>query len=172
MENKASAKSIMLNYGLILGLASVGINVVVYALGMHYDRDWKVGILGFLIMVAIIVMGIKKFRGDNDGLLSFGQAVKVGVGIAVISSVIGVVYNLVFINFIEPDYMTNLLNIEKAKWIEMDMPSDQMEMSEKMFNTFSGPALTSAIGIVAGAFFGFVISAIAGAIMKRSEQDA
>jgi NhaP-type Na+/H+ or K+/H+ antiporter len=40
-----------------------------------------------------------------------------------------------------------------------------------MMETFSNPAITAAMGIIGGAFFGFIISAIAGAIMKRTEED-
>ena len=51
------------------------------------------------------------------------------------------------------------------------MTEEQIEASKSMMETFSSPAITSAIGIIAAAFFGFIISAIAGAIMKRTEED-
>ena len=171
MESKASSKSIMLNYGLILGVLSILVNVIAYALGMHLERDWKFGLLGFVVMIAVIVMGIKKFRTDNDNLLSFGQAVKVGIGMSIVSAVIVIIYNQVFMNFIEPEYMNQLLEIEKAKWVEANMTSEQIQGAEEMFTMFSGAAISSAIGIVAAAFFGFIVSAIAGAIMKRSAED-
>ena len=54
---------------------------------------------------------------------------------------------------------------------ELNMTEEQIESSKSMMETFSSPAITSAIGIIAAAFFGFIISAIAGAIMKRTEED-
>jgi len=171
MEKQASSKNIMLTYGLILGIVSILISVVSYALGMHLDRDWKFGLLGFIAMVVIIVMGVKKFKVDNYNLLSFGQAVKIGVGISIISAILTIVYNQVFMNFIEPEYMEQIFQIEKAKWLETEMTDQDIENAEKMYRTFSGPAISSAIIIVAGAFFGFIVSAIVGAVMKRSEED-
>lgn len=171
MESKASSKNVMLNYGLILGVVSILISVISYALGMHLERDWKFGVLGFVAMIVILSMAIKKFKTDNNNLLSFGQAVKVGMGVAIVSSVIVIIYNQIFINFIEPEMMNQLLEVEKAKWVEANMTSEQMEAAEDMFNLFSGAAISSAIAIVASAFFGFIISAIAGAIMKRSAED-
>jgi uncharacterized membrane protein YfcA len=171
MEKQASSKNIMLVYGLVLGIVSILISVVAYALGMHLERDWKFGVLGFIVMIVIIVMGIKKFKADNYNLLSFGQAVKIGVGIAIISALLTIVYNQIFANVIEPDYMEQILQIEKAKWLDSEMTEEQIETAEQMFKTFSGPGISSAIIIVGGAFFGFIISAIAGAIMKRSEED-
>jgi hypothetical protein len=172
MEKQASSKNIMLSYGLVLGIVSILISVVSYALGMHLDRDWKFGVVGFLAMIVIISIGIKKFKEENHNLLSFGQAVKIGVGISIISALLVIIYNLIFMNFIEPDYMNQLLEIERAKWLENpDMTAENIEAAEGMFKTFSSPAITSAISIVGSAFFGFIISAIAGAIMKRSEED-
>ena len=62
-------------------------------------------------------MGIKKFKVDNYNLLSFGQAVKIGVGISIISALLTIVYNQVFANFIEPDFMNQIYEIERAKWV-------------------------------------------------------
>ena len=171
MENQASSKNIMLNYGFVLGILSILTSVTSYALGMHLDRDWRFGLLGFILMVIIVSMGIKKFKVENQNLLSFGQAVKVGIGVSIVSAVLVTIYNLIFMNFIEPDFMNQLLQVEKAKWIEAEMSSEQMEGTEKMFNLFSGTAISSAAAIIASAFLGFVISAIAGAIMKRTEEE-
>ena len=40
-----------------------------------------------------------------------------------------------------------------------------------MANKFNSPVITVPLAIVISAFFGFVISAIAGAIMKKTEED-
>lgn len=171
MENQASSKSTMLNYGLVLGVVSVLISLTVYALGKHLDQDWRFGVLNFLAMIVIIVLGIRNFKLANLNIISWGQAVKIGVGIAIISAVIGIIYNLIFANFIEPDFMNQLMEKQRLAWSEANMTEEQIEGAESMMATFSSPAITSAVGIVAAAFFGFIISAIAGAIMKRTEED-
>jgi hypothetical protein len=171
MENQASSKSTMLNYGLVLGVVSILINLVVYALGKHLDQDWRFGVLGFVAMIVIIVLGIRNFKLTNLNIVSWGQAVKIGVGIAIISAVIGIIYNLIFANFIEPDFMAQLMDKQRLAWQEANMSAEQIEGAESMMKTFSSPAITSAVGIVAAAFFGFIISAIAGAVMKRTEEN-
>lgn len=171
MENQASSKGIMLNYGAMLGVASVLVSLTIYAMGQHLEQDWKMGLVNFGLMILIISLGIKKYKQSNEGWLSFGQAVKVGVGIAIISAVIGIIYNLIFVNVIEPDFMNQLLEKQRELWNDNNMTEEQIETAEGMFKTFSSPAITSAISIVAAAFFGFIISAIAGAIMKKTPQD-
>ena len=44
--------------------------------------------------------------------MSWGQGVKVGVGIAVIAGLIVVVYNYIFMTFIEPDFMMQMTEIQ------------------------------------------------------------
>ena len=171
MENQVSSKSTMLNYGLLLGVASIFINLAAYALGIHLDQDWRIGTLGFLAMIVIIVLGIRNFKSVNNNLITWGQSVKIGVGISIISALIVVIYNLIFMNFIEPEFMNQMMEKQVVMWEEANMTEELIEANKSMFETFSNPAFTSAIGIIAAAFFGFVISAIAGAIMKRTEED-
>ena len=94
----------MLNYGLVLGLTSIFINLIAYAIGIHLDQDWRVGTLGFVAMIIVIVLGIKNFKSANNNLITWGQSVKIGVGISIISGLIGIIYNLIFINFILQNY--------------------------------------------------------------------
>ena len=47
MENQISSKSTMLNYGLSLGLTTIFINLIAYAIGIHLDQDWRVGTIRF-----------------------------------------------------------------------------------------------------------------------------
>jgi len=171
MENKVSSKSIMLNYGLILGVASVLLNLTFYATGTLLTLGWALGLIAFAIMITIIVMGIKKFKDENGGFISWGQAVKIGVGIAIISALIGIIYNLIFNNFIDPAFQDQIMDVQRQAWEDANMTTEQIETSESIAKTFSAPAITAAVGIIAAAFFGFIISAIAGAIMKKSEED-
>ena len=171
MENQVNSKSIMLNYGLILGVISVLSSLTLYATGNLIKFGWVAGIIGFIAMIVIITLGIKKFKLENNNILSFGQAVKVGIGIALISAVVGIIYNLIFLNFIEPGFQEQMMEVQRQAWQEQNMTAEQIESAEGIAKTFSGPAITSAFAILGSAFFGFIISAIGGAIMKRSAED-
>ena len=172
MENqKSSSKQIMLNHGMILGLVSVLMSVVIYAMGLIYEQDWKVALLSFIIMAVITFMGLKKFKEGNNNLLSLGQALKIGLGIALIGSIIGVLYNQIFINFIEPDFMENMMKVGEQKMLEQNpnMTDEQLEVAKGMQEKMSSPLIGAAFGIIGSLFFGFIISLIEGLILKRTE---
>jgi len=174
MENqKSTSTSIMLNYGLILGMVSVLLSVAIYAMGKIYDQGWEVALLSFVIMAVIIFMGLKNFKEGNNNLLSLGNALKIGLGIALIGGLISVIYNQIFINFIEPDFMENMMKVGEAKMLEQNpnMTDEQLEMAKGMQEKMSGPVIGAAMGIVASLFFGFIISLIEGLILKRVEEE-
>ena len=121
MENqKTSSKQIMLNYGIILGVVSILVNVIMYAMGNTYDPPAYMGIVSIVIMIGLIVFGIKKFKELNGGYLSLGEALKTGVGIAIVGGIVGVIYTLIFTNFIEPDYFMKMQEVQEQKFIDME----------------------------------------------------
>ncbi len=174
MENqKSSTKQIMLTYGVYLGLASILINVVNYAIGDIYNPESWVQILGVVVSAVLIVLALKKFRFDNGGLMSLGQALKVGIGASLISAVIYIIYMFAFTSAVEPDFYANMQEVQYQKVLEQypNMSDEQLEATKENMATFSGSGATSAIIFIFSIFFGFVISLIAGLIMKRTEED-
>lgn len=172
MENQTtSSKSIMINHGLLLGIISILISVTVYALGKTYDQHWSVGVISFLIMVAVIVIGVKKFKASNGGYLSLGEGIKIGLGIALISGIISVAYTYVFTSFIEPDFFINLAQVQEQKWIDQGLTDEQIEGAKVMMDKMSNPMMTAGFTVIGSVFFGFIISLITGAVMKESKEE-
>lgn len=174
MENQEiTPKQIMLNYGLLLGFASVLINVALYAMGKTYDPHWSVGIISIGVTVVIIILGIKKIKELNGGFLSLSEALKTGLGITLISGIISVVYMLIFSSFIEPEYFARMMEVQQQKMLETypNFTDEQLEASLEMAKKMSGPMITSAITIIGSLFFGFIISLIGGLIMKKTDEE-
>ena len=167
---KASVKKIALNYGLLMGLASIVFGVVLYAPNMHIDRPWWTIIISLGISILFLVYGFKAFKKDNGGFMSLGEALKVGVAISAIAGIISVIFNYIFVTFIEKDYVEKVLELTRERMIEQnpELTEEQMEMSLSIVETMSSPGLGAAFGIAMALFFGFLLSLIIGAIMKQS----
>jgi uncharacterized membrane protein YfcA len=171
MENQVDSKGIIVNNGVILGVVTVLISLVVYAMGMHLDPHWSISLISGVLFIALIVLGIKKYKEGNGGFLSWGQGVKIGVGIAILAALIGAIYNYIFMNIIEPEFMTQIMEIQTQKLIDQGMSEEQIEATNEMGKAFQGPAIMAAFGIIGSAIGGFVVAAIAAAIMKKSEEE-
>ncbi|MEZ4857924.1 MAG: DUF4199 domain-containing protein [Flavobacteriaceae bacterium] len=174
MDNqKASVKKIALNYGLLLGLASIALSVVTYVMGVHLERPWWASVLGILIMVAFIVYGLKAFKLDNGGFLSLGEAIKVGIAISVIAGIIGAIYNYVFVTVIEPDFVAQMMEVTREQMIEQNpnMTEEQMKMGLSMAEKFMNPGIMASMAIIFTLFLGFIISLISGLVMKQNRPE-
>ncbi len=171
MENQTNSKSFIVNNGVILGVASVLINLVLYAMGKHLDPHWSTSVISGALFIGLIIYGIKQFKDANGGFLSWGQGVKIGVGISIVAALIGVIYNYVFMNFIEPEFMSQIMEVQNQKFLDQGMTEDQIEAANEMSKKFQSPAIMAAMGIIGSAIGGFVVSAIAAAIMKKSEEE-
>ncbi|MEQ6124267.1 DUF4199 domain-containing protein [Pseudotenacibaculum sp. MALMAid0570] len=171
MENQASSKNVILNYGLYLGVVSILIAVIKYAMEMQYEQEFYSGIAGILALIVFIILGIKAFKKDNMNILSFGKAVKIGLGITLISTLIIMAYYFLFSTVIEPEFQTLSIESQKTVWADtFGMTPSEIEESAKRANDFFYLSLFGGILIV-NLFLGGVISLIAGAVMKRTEED-
>lgn len=171
MENQVNSKSIILNNGLYYGLVSVILSLIMYALGMHLEQNITQMLLGFAIMIAFIVLASKKFKTDNGGFMSWGQGVKIGMGVILIGIIISAIYTYVFTSFIEPEFKNQVIEKSIIQWQDAGMSSDQIDMSKKMTEDYFYLSLFGGMAI-GGLFLGFIFSAIIAAIMKKSEEEA
>lgn len=171
-DQQKPTNKIALNYGLYLALASILLHVSLFAMGKHLEQDWKVTALGILITIVLISLGIKKYKEANGGFLTLGQGLKTGVAIALISTVIYIVYTLLFMNVIAPDTMEQGLELARQKLMDNpNMSEEQIEQAIAMQKKFSGPGMLAAVMLLFSLFLGFVISLIVSAIMQKKENE-
>ena len=173
MENQASSKSIILNNGLYYGLVSVVASLAIYALGMHLDPTG--GYINFAVMALVIIgfpiIGMSQFKKQNNNLMTWGQGVKIGVGIVAIGTVIGIIYQYVFTSFIEPEFFNQVEEVTRQALLDTGASEDQIEMQLEMQSKFQGTAVGYATGFVFMVFIGFVVSAIAAAVKKETSEN-
>ena len=174
MENQpnTSKKSIMLNYGAILGFASIIVMLINYVVGDIYQPHWSLMIFSLAVTSTIIVIGLKKVKEMNSGLLSVGEAIKIGLGISLISALIYIVYLLIFYNMIEPDYFTNMAKVQEQMIMERypNLTDEQMEGAIKNAGMFANTGANLTLTMIVSLFFGLIISLIAGLVMKKTEE--
>ena len=175
MEKQLDAKKIMLQNGILLGLVTILISVIGYVSGITLSGDsilqLLISVLGFAAIIVFIVLGIKKYRAGNGGFISLSQAIKIGLGVAVIGGVIAALYNVVFVEYIDPDFTEKILLLQKEKMLEADpnLTQQQLDAGIGMARKFSTPWMQFAFSIIGSLFFGFIITLIAGLVMRKEE---
>ncbi|SEK41820.1 Protein of unknown function [Maribacter orientalis] len=170
-ENLPKTGKFARNYGIILGLLTVVFAIMLYIAGLQYEQSIALFAVNLSIMIGVIMFGIYKFREANGNILTISEAIKVGIGISLIGAIIGIVYQMIFINLIEPDFMANMMEAQKMEMITQNpnMSQEEIDKAVSMMEKFSGPFLSAAIGLIGGLFLGLIISFIGGLILKKEE---
>ncbi|WP_333694419.1 DUF4199 domain-containing protein [Flavobacterium sp.] len=168
MENKPTLKSLILLYGTILAVITILISVVKYVLGNHLERNAWESMIGIALMIILIVQPIRILKKSNNGLLSISQALKIGLGVAVISGVLSIFYFVIFANFIEPNFANDVLDAQMSEALRQNpnLSTAELEKGKELGKGLVMPMLYGGI-IIVNLFLGFIISLITGLALKK-----
>ena len=171
MEQNQTISKFSINPGLMLGGIMVLISVVTYITGLDPIENSWVGWISYLFMGIVFFYFQKEYRdSQNDGFLSLGEAVKLGVTIAVVASIIAAIYNVIFTQLIEPGYMEKILLKVEEQMLEKnpDMPQSQIDMTLDIARKMQSPYITVPMTIVVNAIFGLIIALFTGFFTKKN----
>ena len=159
-----------MNYGLMLGLVMIVINVLMYVTGMTLEGKQWPQFLYYLIFPVTIFYAVNQFKKKNGNVLSLGQAIKTGLIIAIISALVFSLYSLIFHYVIDPDFVSKVMEVTREKMMENpNMTEEQVDQSMAFAEKFMNPFLGVTFWIALSAIFGLIYSLIAGLIMKNEQ---
>lgn len=111
------------------------------------------GYAGIIIALSMVYFGIKAYRDRvNDGSVSFGNAVLVGLGISAMGSFGIAVADMIYTGIIDPDWAANYAKEMQAQGVEAEV--------------WSTPMLGVLMFFIA-MFVGAIITLISALILKR-----
>ena len=146
---------------------------MLFFLDQHYQGGAFVNLINFLISLTIILLAQIAFKKDNGGYLNLSDSLKLGLGISLINSILGVLFYFILSNFLDPNMTEKTLQIVEERIIE-----GNPEISQQQLDTFieatrqaMTPFTLSTAIIMASLFFGFLISLITGLFLKKSKTE-
>ena len=175
METKnVNFLSIALRNGILLGVACVVLSVLLYVTNLLYTGSFLIGAITWLLNLAIcvvfIVMAVQQYKTANDGFLTVGEAIKVGIVTALVGGVIAAIYSVIYTTVIDPNYYEKVVEVtmEKMSAFTSNFSEEQMEeLREKTLQSKPSVVWTFFSSILGSAIGGVIISAIVGAVKKK-----
>lgn len=173
VNQNSSLKSNIITYGIILGSISVVFQLMLFLLDMHYKNDSTAGIVALLITSGVLVYSFIVFKKNNEGFMTLSEALKIGLGVSLISAIIGIIYTQLLVNVLDPDTMQKSLelSIDNMRAQNPEIPQEALETARSIQEKMSSPLIFSAVQIIFSLFFGFIISLIGGLIVKKSRPE-
>lgn len=154
----------------------LGAFTIIFSLLAHY-AGWQdlakpeagsnitMSLLSIAANFAIIYLGVKFFRENNEGLLTFGEGVSVSLYIGLFAGIIGALFMYIFVAYIAPEFMDVVANS-----IDLDEMSEEEAAAAKgVMGIFLSPtfiAFSSFLGSIIGAL---IYGCIASLILKRGD---
>lgn len=170
-------KNIIIKYGVISG--TIATLFMITSTLLHNDNpNFKngeiIGYSGMLIAFIFIFVAVKNYRDkENSGVISFGEAFKIGLFITLIASTFYVATWLIEYYFFMPDFMDKLIRstIENLKAqglspIEIAAKSKEMEMYREWYKN---PILVILMSYMEILPVGLLVTLISSLILKRKK---
>ncbi len=145
--------------------------LVEYLLGFHSTRmeiGQYTGYLANVIPITMLFLAIRERREKlNGGTLTFGQGMKTGIIISLITAVITTIFMYVYLTAVNPEFMNLGMELQKQKLLQSGHSEAEVTASlESMKTMYSLPFQLGAI-LVITPIVGSVYSAIISAILRK-----
>ena len=167
-EQQPKTGKFSLNYGLILGALSVIFGVMLYTQDMHTSQSPALMVIGIVMAAVVTFLAIMAFKKANGGYLKMSEALKIGAGIALISGIIAIVYNLVLVNYMDPDAPSKIMDARLGPALmEGEITQEQFDMQKEQSLKFwwMGYPFILIINIL----IGLAIGLVSGLILKKAK---
>ncbi len=159
-------KDAAIKFGLIGGLAGILISLILFFSNLQYETWAKW--LQSLIMLITIFLGVKSIAdAHKNRIIPFGILFKSGMFITVSITLISVVYFFVYANFIETDFVNNLLDLSRKQMAERGLSEEQIEQGIELSKKFMSPGIMAVISTFSSLIIGAIVSLISAAVLKK-----
>ena len=172
-ENKINIRQYILNFGSLFGIISIVFSLMLFFLDMHYQNNPFQLVISLIIWTTLIIIAFIAFKKDSEGFINLSECFKMGLGISLLGGLIGFLYFLILINFLDPEVLEKGFKYQ-LEMMRMNNPELSQEMIDSFIETqrkFSTPVYTFAFIMIFQLFVGFIISLIGGLIIKKSRPE-
>ena len=169
-------RKIILVYGIIAGVVIICAITAGLVLG-EGEGPWGSQWLGYLIMfvaLSLIFVGVKQYRDSElGGVISFGKAFQVGLGIAVVA---GIAYVLSWETYLAmtdyafiDDYAAGVIEQARNEGISEDAMQELVAGMENMKETYGKPWFRLPITFLEIFPVGLLISLISAGLLRNPQ---
>jgi hypothetical protein len=167
-----SINPIWLRYGILFGIISILFSIIffyVFPIGLG-----KQAMFSFGIMIIFLVLAGNAEKKLNDGILSYGEALKTTFLTGFTGMVISGLFSLILMNLIDPSLVDKLteqtIEMTRSMMESFGLPEDQVEQAmedaeSKMVEAYT--PLNQILSILQSAIIVVILSAIVSIFIKK-----
>lgn len=174
-NTSVSARPLAMRYGLIGGLVSIIIGLVLQLTGVSNPLEQYsagniiAGLLSWGIIAAAVYMTIKQHRDEDlNGWISMGKGFGIGMLVILIIAVLQSAWSVIYMEVINPTLMEEIMDNAMEKALEEGkMTEEQMEASQGMMGFFASSWFVAVSSLVATLLMGLIVSLLMALFLKK-----
>lgn len=123
-------RSIGIKYGLISTVIGIVFFLVLIFSGQNpltFQWGWVVSVTATIVLV---VLAHKEYKEENNGFMTYGEGIGIGFWFMLVGVVVGVLFNYVYTNFIDPNLMVDFYENQYNQMQQQGMPDGQIEVAQ------------------------------------------
>ena len=170
MEKNKSLLMPVLLYGCIIGGVMVLHSVLMQMTNSTFSTYGQ--IMAYVLPFLLMLYSLHAYRQEyNGGILRYSQGIGMGTMFSIVSSVITVLYLIILVKFIDPDYLEMVNRMAEEKMLEKGLNEDMIERSMAMTKRFRSLGFMSVAGFFGGIIVGIIYSLIIMIFLKKEPSD-
>jgi hypothetical protein len=157
-------------FGLLGAMILISLVLVQHVFDLNVETWHTVvfGTLAFIVYIIIARMSILAHREDDlDGYISMGRGLTTGLIACIIAGLIGGAFNVLYMHFIDPSILENLLNKTRDQYEAQGLDDEQIEAAIKVVKMMMGPIVGIAVALLNAAILGLIASLPVAYILKK-----
>ena len=161
-----------MHYGAYLGLGLIIFSFTVYFLGLEEQKSIIPSLLNNFLIIGAITYSIIMYRDNlNNGLISYSISLKIGTSVVFFASVILAFYTYIFVAFINPEYLENIIKIAEQEILNSDpeISDEDLDLALSMTQKMLQPQWMATLSVLGGTFMGFFYSLIISFFVKKED---
>lgn len=169
MEKPSSAR-IALKWGVITSVISIIYSVVSFMTGL-FIKNTAASYVTYLFLLGGIILALREYKTLNNNFLGFGEGLGVGTLMSAVTALISSVFSFLYITFIDTTIMQQITDMQREQMESRGMTQEQVDQAMEMVSKFSSPGMLFIFGVLGFIFFGFILSLIVSAVMKKDKPE-
>ncbi len=166
METPSTAK-IALKWGIIAAVVLAIVGTI-----MNMTEAWKIpgaSMLTYTILLIGIIMALKEFKTENQGFMSFGEGVGLGMLLGAVAGLVSSIWSYIYLNFIDVTFLDKLRDFQAEQMEGKGLSDEQIEQAMEMSSKFMSGGMMFLFGMIGMLFFALIFSLIVSAFMKNNK---
>jgi len=166
MEEKVNPWKKNLTNGLILGLIGIVYSLIIYFLGLSFNKVQ--GPVFIVVQIAMLYLLLKSYR-DNymHGQITFGQSVGAGVIICLYYAIIMAVFTYILYTVIDPGLTAKQLAFAEEAMVKKGVPQAGIDAGMAIQAKIMKPAILAPLTIFGSMLWGVIISLLVSIFVKK-----